>query len=151
MKRAHTLSWILFTLLGVMFLIPSLLSVNAAYFNPEADLIAGQYTPAELAGGDEMIANALSARRGTAAAFGVSYGVLVLAIALFPYRRKRAQWAFLALVLASLLNAGIVLLRFPLLQTGFGAVAAFAPLAAVAAAVFFWMMGSDPRDRGRSA
>ncbi len=144
-SRAHTISWLLFALLGVILLLPSLLSVHAAYINPDADLIAGQYTPAEIADGDPRIASALSARRGTAAAFGVSHAVLLLAITLIPYRRRRPSWAFRALALASLLNAGIVLLRVPLLETSSGLIAGVLPLALAGLATLFGLLAPPRR------
>ena len=70
MKHAHTISWAIFALLGAITVVISLTSLSAAYFNPDADLIAGRFTPAEVANGDAELAAALSARRGTAAAFG---------------------------------------------------------------------------------
>ncbi len=144
MKHAHAISWILFALLGVLFLVASLVSVNNAYRNRDADLIAGRHTPARIAGGDEEIATALSARRGTAAAFGVSYAVLLLAVTLYPYRRRRPVWAFRALVLASLLNAGIILLRVPLLHTGSGTIAGTVPLVLTILAAMSGVMAPRP-------
>jgi len=144
MKHAHTVSWLLFAVLGGAYLGMSLVSVSNAYLNPENDLIAGQYTPADLAHGDPSLAAALSARRGTAAAFGVSYAVLMLAVAFFPYRHKRARWAFAALTVASLLNAGIILLRAPLLQTHIGLLGGTAPLAITVLAAVLGSLASRP-------
>ena len=89
MKHAHTISWAIFALLGAITVVISLTSLSAAYLNPDADLIGGRFTPAEVANGDEELAAALSARRGTAAAFGLSYGILLFGIAWGPYRKAR--------------------------------------------------------------
>lgn len=136
MKRAHTISWVIFALLGAATLVVSLLSVTAAYLDPSGDLVAGKYTPAEVANGDEEVAAALSARRGTAAAFAVSYSILLLSVALGPYRKRQGvRGAFLALVVASVANAVVILLRVPLLGVSFGLGAATIalPLVAIAA------------------
>lgn len=135
MKLAHTLSWAVFALLGAATLAASLGSVSAAYLDPSGDLIAGKYTPGEVADGDAEIAAALSARRGTAAAFGVSYGILLLGVALGPYRKRRqARAAFVLLLLATVANAAVILLRVPLLAVNFGAGSATVPLLLVAVA-----------------
>lgn len=135
MKLAHTLSWAAFALLGAATLAASLGSVSAAYLDPGSDLIAGRYTPGEVADGDAEIATALSARRGTAAAFGVSYGILLLGVALGPYRkRRRVRGAFVLLLLATVANAAVILLRVPLLAVNFGVGPAVIPLLLVTAA-----------------
>ncbi len=138
MKRAHTISWVIFALLGAATLVVSLLSVTAAYLDPSGDLVAGKYTPAEVANGDEEVAAALSARRGTAAAFAVSYAILLLSVALGPYRKRQGvRGAFLALVVASVANAVVILLRVPLLGVSFGLGAATIPLVLVTIATVF--------------
>lgn len=129
MKHAHTVSWAIFALLGAITVLVSLTSLSAAYFNPNADMIGGRFTPAEVANGDPELAAALSARRGTAAAFGLSYGILLFGIAWGPYRRRGRlfQW----LLLASLVNVAVILLRAPILGIGLGLVTAFVPLALI--------------------
>lgn len=144
MKRAHTISWVIFALLGAATLVVSLLSVTAAYLDPSGDLVAGKYTPAEVANGDEEVAAALSARRGTAAAFAVSYSILLLSVALGPYRkRKGVRGAFLAMVIASVTNAVVILLRVPLLGVSFGLGAATIPLVLVAIATVFGLRAKN--------
>ncbi len=138
MKYAHTISWVLFALLGAATVALSLSSVSAAYLDPSADLIAGRYTPEEVANGDGEVAKALSARRGTAAAFGLSYGVLLLGIAWGPYRRKARLFPWL--LAGTLANALVILLRVPLLDTSFGLGAATIPLFLVVVAAVFGLL-----------
>lgn len=135
MKHAHTVSWAVFALLGAGTLAASFGSAYASYLDPSGDLIAGKYTPGEVADGDAEIATALSARRGTAAAFGVSYGILLLGVALGPYRKRRqVRGAFVLLLLATVANAVVILLRVPLLAVHFGAGSANLPLLLVTVA-----------------
>ncbi len=129
MKHAHTISWVLFALLGAITVLISLTSLSAAYLNPDADLIGGRFTPAEVANGDPELAAALSARRGTAAAFGLSYGILLFGIAWGPYRRKGRL--FRLLLVASLVNTVVILLRLPALGIGLGLITALVPLALI--------------------
>lgn len=144
MKHAHTVSWVIFALVGAATLAVSLLSVTAAYLDPSGDLVAGKYTPAEVANGDEEVAAALSARRGTAAAFAVSYAILLLSVALGPYRKREGlRCAFLALVIASVANAVVILLRVPLLGVSFGLGAANIPLLLVAIATVFGLLAKN--------
>lgn len=144
MKHAHTISWVIFALIGAATLALSLGSVMAAYVDPSGDLIAGKYTPAEVANGDEEVAAALSARRGTAAAFAVSYSILLLAVALGPYRKRQGvRCAFLALVIAAIANALVILLRVPLLGVGFGLGAANIPLLLVVIATVFGLLAKN--------
>ena len=65
------------------------------------------------------LATALRGIRGTSAAYGAAYGVLVLAIVLGPYRRGDA-WAWKALLVAGLTQFVLVLLRIPILGTELG-------------------------------
>lgn len=138
MKRAHTISWVIFAALGVITVLISLTSLSAAYLNPEADLIGGRFTPAQLADGDPELAAALSARRGTAAAFGLSYGILLFGIAWGPYRRRGRllKW----LLAASLVNTLVILLRLPLLGVGLGLLPALVPLVLILIAGALGMM-----------
>ena len=135
MRHAHTISWMLFALLGVATILLSLASVYAAYFDSSGDLIAGRFTPAEVANGDEELAAALSARRGTAAAFALSYGILLLGIALRPYRREGRALPWL--LAGTLANAAVILLRGPLLGVGLGLMAGLMPLVLVVVAAIF--------------
>ena len=138
MKHAHTVSWAIFALLGAITIVVSLTSLSAAYLNPDADLIGGRFTPAELSDGDPQVAAALSARRGTAAAFGLSYGILLFGIAWGPYRRRGRLFKWL--LIASLVNAGVILLRAPVLGVGLGLVTAFVPLGLIVVAAVLGMV-----------
>lgn len=152
MKHAHTVSWVLFAFLGAATLVVSSLSVVAAYVDPSGDLVAGKYTPAEVANGDPEVAAALSARRGTAAAFAVSYAILLLSVALGPYRKREGvRCAFLALVVAAAANAVVILLRVPLLGVGFGLGAATIPLLLVAVAAGFGLLAGNLSSRAGAA
>lgn len=131
MKHAHTISWVLFGALAVVTILLSLTSVLFAYANPDGDLIAGKFTPAEVANGDEELAAALSARRGTAAAFSLAYGILLLGATL-RYRRKRCGLGWMAG--AGLANAVVILLRVPVLGIGWGVVTGLGPLLLLLAA-----------------
>lgn len=144
MKHAHTISWVLFALLGAGTLAASLGSVMAAYVDPSPDLIAGKYTPAEVANGDEEVAAALSARRGTAAAFAFSYAILLLSVAIGPYRKRvGVRGAFVALVVASVANAVVILLRVPLLGVSFGLGTATIPLVLVVIAAVCGLLAQN--------
>ncbi len=128
MKHAHKVAWILFAVLAAMTILFSLLSMAAAYGNPGNDMIAARYTPIEVANGDEDLAAALSARRGTAAAYGLGYGLLLLGMTL-AYRRERRFLGWI--VAAGLVNAVVILLRVPALGVHYGLFAGTAPLALV--------------------
>lgn len=125
-SRSHRISWILFVAVGAATIAASLLSLRAAYLSPDYDLIAGRFTPAEVANGDSEVAAALSARRGTAAAFGLSYGILLIGMAWGPYRHRGKLLPWLSA--AVLLNAVFVLLRVPVLGVGHGVPAGLFPL-----------------------
>ena len=128
MKHAHKISWILFGALAVIYIALSLISVVHSYVNPSGDLIAGRFTPAEVANGDEAVAAALSARRGTAAAFGLGYGILLLG-AVLAYRKERRAFGWI--VAASLVNVGVILLRIPLLGVTYGLAGGTIPLVVI--------------------
>ncbi len=81
-----------------------------------------------IAGGDAGAATALRGIRGTSAAYAAAYGILFLAVVLGPYRRGEA-WASRALLVAGLVQAALVLLRMPLLDTQRGVSAAVAQTA----------------------
>lgn len=135
-SKLRTASWILLTLLGTLTLLGSLASVTVAYFaDAENDVIgAGMTTLAELTADRQDVQVALRARRGTAAAYGVGYAVLFLILVLIPYRRGEV-WAWWAILVGTLLSAGIILLRVPTLDTNLGLVAATAPLGVVVLAL----------------
>ena len=119
MKKA---SWILLTVLGVAITLLSLVSAAHAY-RPQDDYAIGDSRVSRIAGGDAGAATALRGIRGTSAAYAAAYGILFLAVVLGPYRRGEA-WASRALLMAGLVQAALVLLRLPLLDTQRGVSAA---------------------------
>ena len=119
MKKA---SWILLTVLGVVITLLSVVSAVHAYWTDDDYGIGGRKV-SKVAGGDPVIETALRGIRGTSAAYGVSYGVLFLAIVLGPYRRGDV-WAWKTLLAVGLIHLGIVALRIPFLGTQLGLSAA---------------------------
>lgn len=119
MKKA---SWILLTVLGVAITLLSLVSATHAYRSQD-DYAIGDSRVTRIAGSDAGLALALRGIRGTSAAYAAAYGVLFLAVVLGPYRRGEA-WAWRALLVAGLVQAALVLLRVPLLDTQRGVSAA---------------------------
>src|SRR5690349_4927502 len=115
MKKA---SWIILTVGGVAITLASLVSAVHAYRTSDNYGI-GDSRVSKVAGGDAGLATALRGIRGTSAAYGAAYGVLVLAIVLGPYRRGDA-WAWKALLIAGLTQFVLVLLRIPILGTELG-------------------------------
>lgn len=115
MKKA---SWILLTVVGVAITLISLVSALRAYRTGD-DYGIGHSRVSRIADGDARVATALRGIRGTSAAYGAAYGVLFLAIVLGPYRRGDA-WAWMALLVAGLMQFVLVLLRIPILGTQLG-------------------------------
>jgi hypothetical protein len=115
MKKA---SWIILTVGGVAITLLSLVSAVHAYRTSDNYGI-GDSRVSKVAGGDAGLATALRGIRGTSAAYGAAYGVLVLAIVLGPYRHGDA-WAWKALLVAGLTQFVLVLLRIPILGTELG-------------------------------
>ena len=115
MKKA---SWIILTVGGIAITLVSLVSAVHAYRTSDNYGI-GDSRVSKVAGGDAGLATALRGIRGTSAAYGAAYGVLVLAIVLGPYRRGDA-WAWKALLVAGLTQFVLVLLRIPILGTELG-------------------------------
>jgi hypothetical protein len=115
MKKA---SWIILTVGGIAITLVSLVSAVHAYRTSDNYGI-GASSVSKVAGGDAGLATALRGIRGTSAAYGAAYGVLVLAIVLGPYRRGDT-WAWKALLVAGLTQFVLVLLRIPILGTELG-------------------------------
>jgi hypothetical protein len=118
-KRA---SGILLAVVGVAIVLLGLVSAVHAYWTHDDYRIEGRRV-SEVAAGDAGLATALRGIRGTAAAHGAGFGVLLLAIVLGPCRRGEV-WAWMALLVAGLTQFVIVLLRIPILGTQLGAPAA---------------------------
>ena len=109
-------SWVLLTIVGGLTLFISLASAFLAYLG---DYPIGGMPVAEVAGGREGVLTALRGIRGTSAAFGAAFAVLLLGTVLGPYRRgdTGAWWTIL---LATLAMALIVLARIPTLGVALG-------------------------------
>lgn len=131
-SKLRTASWILLSIVGILTLLGSLASVAVAYFS-EQDQI-GPITLTELAGDRDDVAVALKARRGTAAAYGTGFALLFLALVLIPYR-KGEVWSWWAILAGTVVSAGIILLRVPMLGTHLGLAAANFPLILVVLAL----------------
>lgn len=114
-----TASWVLLAIVGVLTLLGGLASTSVAYGSARDELRPG-VTLEDVAGGRAEVVTALRARRGTAAAFAVTYAVLFLFVVLGPYRRGDT-WAWWALLTAALVLAVFTGARIPLLGTQAGA------------------------------
>jgi hypothetical protein len=114
--RLRTASWVLLTVVGALTLLFSLVSVYWAYWGSYP---IGGLPVAEVAAGREGILTALRGIRGTSAAFGAAFAVLLLGTVLGPYRSgdTRAWWTILFSTLAMAL---IVLARIPTLGVALG-------------------------------
>jgi len=112
-----TASWVLIAFVGVAALVLSLVSTARAY-GRYADNFGGS-SLSEVAAGRPEVETALRSRRATAAAWAAGFAALSLLIAVGPYRRGDV-WAWWALLLGTLLVAVLLLLRLPLLGTGWG-------------------------------
>jgi hypothetical protein len=124
MKKA---SWIVLFVVGLVILAVSLISTSVAF---RGDWPIGPTTLTKLEAAEPGTGVPLRGARGTAAAFAAAYAVLFLTIVLGPYRRGET-WAWWALLGSSLVLAGLVLLRIPLLGTFLGVPAAIYPLVLV--------------------
>lgn len=96
--------------LGVAVVLISLLSANLGY---RGEYQIGGVDVTEVAQGRPHVLSALRGVRGTSAAFGAAYGVLLLSLVFGPYRRGE-RWAWWALCGAFLALAIVVLVRVPL-------------------------------------
>jgi hypothetical protein len=124
-------SWILLTVLGVATLLISFLSANLAY---SADYPIGGTSIVDVAQGREAVLAGLRGVRGTSAAFGAAFAVLLLSIVTGPYRRGE-KWAWWAIGLAYLVLAAMVALRVPLIGSQLGVGAALTQAAVVLVAL----------------
>lgn len=114
-----TASWVLLAVGTVLVLLGSLASVGVAYFAaPTVDQIVPGTSVQKLGAdaGNPELTTALRARRGTAAAYAVGYGVLLLFIVLVPYRRGDV-WAWWAVLAGALTVFLLYALRIPTLGT----------------------------------
>jgi hypothetical protein len=115
-SRLRTASWVLLAIVGGLTLLFSLVSCYWAYWGSYP---IGGVPVAQVAGGREGLLIALRGIRGTSAAFGAAFAVMLLSTVLGPYRRgeTRAWWTIL---LATLALALIVLARVPTLGVALG-------------------------------
>jgi hypothetical protein len=94
-----TVSWVLLAIVAGLILLGSLGSLALAYFgNPASDNLAPGLTVKAVGDWRPDALTATRARRGTAAAYALGYGLLMMLIVLVPYRRGEvwAWWAILA-------------------------------------------------------
>jgi len=115
-SKLRTASWVLLLIVGILVLVVSFVSATLAY---RGDYPIGGMPVAQVAAGREGILTALRGIRGTSAAFGAGFAVLLLGTVLGPYRRgeKRAWWTIL---IATLALAVIILARTPILGIPLG-------------------------------
>jgi hypothetical protein len=112
-----TASWVLLALAGVATLLLSLVAAARAY-GTYNDRIGGVRV-SELSVGRPEVEKAMRSRRATAAAYSSGFAALFLLITVGPYRRGDV-WAWWALLVGMLLVSVLILLRVPMLDTGFG-------------------------------
>ena len=112
-----TASWVLIALVGVAALVLSLVATARAYSSYRDNF--GGSSLSEVAAGRPEVETALRSRRATAAAYAAGYAALLLLITVGPYRRGEV-WAWWAILSGAVLVAMLLLLRVPLLGTGWG-------------------------------
>ncbi len=98
-SKLKTVSWVLLALVGVVVLVLSLFSANAAY---RQDFAVGGVSISEIATGRQLVVVGLRGARGTAAAWAAAWAALFLAVVLGPYRRGDVVtwWGILISLLA---------------------------------------------------
>lgn len=119
--KLRTASWVLVTLFASVVFVISGGSAWLAYSGADYP-IAGEAVAA-VAGGRPEIETGLRAIRGTSAAYALGYSVLLLAIAIGPYRQG-SRWAWWTLLVANLALLATTALRIPALGTRAGVAAA---------------------------
>lgn len=118
-----TASWVLVTAVAALTLLASLASFGVAYGGARDEFGVGGPTLSEVASWNPGVATAIRARRATASAYATGWSLLLLIVALVPYRRGE-RWAWWAILAASVIPAALTLLRVPLLGTHLGVGAA---------------------------
>jgi hypothetical protein len=131
-KVLRIISWVLLTLLGVLMLLGAVGSAQFAISGGDDQF--GDVTLSELTGGNTTVANLIHGRRLTAAAFASAFSVLFLLVVLFPYRRGEV-WSWWAILISTVVLAGIILLRIPYLGVQLGASVAYTQLGVVVVAL----------------
>jgi hypothetical protein len=128
----RTVSWLVLALVAFLILLGSVSSLLFAYFgDPADDVITGTVSLQSLGQGPEVV-QALRGRRGTAAAFGLAFAVLMLIVVVVPYRRGEV-WAWWALLICNAFLAAGLILRIPTLHITQGATTSVISLLAVVA------------------
>lgn len=115
--RLRTASWILLTFFTGVVLVISAGSAYLAYSGADYP-IAGEAV-AGVAGGRAEIEVGLRAVRGTSAAYAVGFSVLMLGVAVGPYRQG-SRWSWWALLVANLALLATSAVRVPTLGTSLG-------------------------------
>jgi hypothetical protein len=119
--RLRTASWILVTFFTAVVALISGVSAWLAYSGADYP-IAGEPV-AEVAAGREGIEVGLRAIRGTSAAYALGFSILMIGIAVGPYRQG-TRWSWWTLLVANLGLWAAVALRLPALGTSAGVGAA---------------------------
>jgi hypothetical protein len=130
----RTIAWILLAAVAALTLLGGLNSARVAYTGAHDEIVPRGATVADLAQQSPELGTALSARRGTAAAYAAGYGALLLALALGPYRRGE-RWSAYAVLAGVAVQTFVVALRVPTLHTRSGVGPAAVQLALVAVSV----------------
>ena len=117
MPRLRKVSWVMLVVVGVLILAGGVTSAVIAYTGRPYDI--GTASLDEVAAGRSAVAAALRGIRGTAAAFSAAYGVLLIGVAMGPYRRgdTGSWWAILA---SAVVLFAFTAARQPLLGTTLG-------------------------------
>jgi cell division protein FtsW (lipid II flippase) len=131
-SKLRTVSWILLVVAAGLTILGSLVSASVALRGTGEAI--GPISLEELSAGREGVSTALRARRLTAAAYAAGFGVLLLSIAVAPYRRGEA-WAWWAVLAGVLTLVLLALARVPVLGTRTGAGAPVIMLAVVGLAL----------------
>jgi len=126
------ISWILLTLAGLLLLLCAIGSAQVALSLQEDQF--GTASLSQLTGGDESLARLIHARRLTAAAFATGFAAFFLLVTLIPYRRGEV-WSWWAILIATALTSGLMLLRLPYLDVSLGASVGYTLLAVVVLAL----------------
>jgi hypothetical protein len=119
---------------GVLTLLGSLESGYVALSQPSKDQIQGGPRLADIAARQPELAQAIRARRVTAAAYAAAFALFFLAVVWFPYRRGEV-WSWWTILVVSLVFTGIMSLRIPFLGTRAGAITALVQLGIVVVAL----------------
>lgn len=109
-------SWVILLIVSSLIVLASAASLWVTYTG-QPDGLTSEYgiTQIREQGGDQAV-KAFRGRRATAATWAMGYGILALAVTLFPYRRGE-RWAWWALLVSVGLSQLLSLARAPMLAT----------------------------------